>query len=221
MTDRRSKDMAEDIASGLRPRTNRGGMFNATFLVLLLLCSVVVNVLLAHRVSGLRNAIDEMKSEGRLQVGTNVPPIEGQSVDGASQTLNYADASVPTVLYVFTPQCGWCKKNIDNLRMLISNSGSSYRIVGVSLTRQDLKEYIEKEHLKLPVYTDISEPTKLAYRVGGTPETIVVSPQSKVLKVWLGVYQDEIRQEIDNYLNVHLPGNVGRSKVSWVISSLG
>jgi len=80
---------------------------------MLLLTSVVLNVLLARKLVSLQGSIEVIKSEGRLQVGTKVPALEGQSVDGLKQTLNYADVAVPTVLYVFTPQCVWCAKNIE------------------------------------------------------------------------------------------------------------
>jgi peroxiredoxin len=172
----------------------------------LLFVSVGLNIALARRVSSLKASLDTVRSEGRLQVGATVPVIRGHSIAGAQQTLDYGDVQIPTVLYVFTPQCGWCKKNLDNLRALIYSSGSGYRLVGVSLTRQDLKEYLAKERLSLPVYTDVGDSTRATYRLGLTPTTIIISPEARVLKVWSGVYTDGIRQEIEAYLNVRLPG---------------
>jgi peroxiredoxin len=182
------------------------GVVNLTLLSSLLFASVVLNVFLARKVSVLTASIEKVKAEGRLKPGTIVPVIQGRSVDGAQQTLDYSDVHVPTVLYVFTPQCGWCAKNADNLRALIANSGSRYRIVGISLTRQDLKQYLEEKGFSLPVYTDIADSTKAIYRLGGTPTTIIVSPEARVMKVWSGVYVDNIRREIEESLKVHLPG---------------
>jgi peroxiredoxin len=182
------------------------GIVNLSLVSVLLFASVVLNVFLARKVSMLRATIEAFKSEGRLQVGTKVPVIEGLSVDGTNQTLDYGSVRIPTVLYVFTPQCGWCAKNVENLRTLIANSGSGYRVIGISLTKQDLKKYLEKERLSLPVYTDVGDSTRIAYRLGGTPTTIVISPEATVLKVWSGAYTDGIRQEIESYLRVQLPG---------------
>jgi len=179
---------------------------NVTLVSTLLFASVVLNIFLAQKVSRLKASIEVVKLEGQLQVGNTLPLMQGRSVNGAEQVLNYGEVHIPTVLYVFTPQCTWCAKNLDNLRVLISDSGSRFRVIGISLTRKDLKGYLEKEGLSFPVYTDIGEQIISTYRLGSTPETIVVSPEAKVLKVWSGVYVDGTRQEIESYLKVHLPG---------------
>jgi len=176
---------------------------NATFLTILLSLSVLVNIFLARKVKILSTPITPA---GLLQVGTSVPPIVGQAKDGTEQTLSYDSSQLPTVLYVFSPQCGWCKKNLGNLKVLIDNSGTSYRLVGISLTDQDLKNYIIDNDLQMPVYTNLDDSVRAKYRLTGTPMTIVVSPESKVLKVWIGAYRDNIGQEISKYLKVKLPG---------------
>jgi peroxiredoxin len=199
MTDHEGKE-----ASGTRSYGKRLGSFaNPAWMRVLLASSVVINILLASDVSSLRRAIEALKAEGRLQVGAAVPAIEGRSVDGAQELLNY-NVSIPTVLYVFTPQCLWCKKNLANLHALIDNSGSRYRVVGVSLTREGLRDYLNKEHLQFPVYTDIADSVKAVYHLGTTPTTIVISPQARVLRIWYGAYEDGIRTEMEAYLNVHL-----------------
>ncbi len=176
-----------------------------TLVGVLLLISVILNIFLARKVSR-STAMEMARSESLLRVGTAVPAIEGRSVDGAKKALDYHEVQIPTILYVFSPQCGWCEKNLDNLKALVGSSGSRYRVVGISLSHQDLKEYVEEKALALPVYTDIADPIRTAYRLGATPTTIVVSPEGKVLKVWSGVYSDRNRQEIEAYLDIHLPG---------------
>jgi hypothetical protein len=39
-----------------------------------------------------------------------------------------------------------------------------------------------------------------------TPETIVISPDNKVVRVWHGAYETAVRQEIEKFLQVRLPG---------------
>lgn len=172
----------------------------------LLLLSVILNVFLARDVSMLKRNADKLVEEGRLKVGAAVPSIRVHSVEGEDAVLNFAEVNAPTVLYVFTPQCPWCRKNVGNLRALIDSSGPRFRVVGISLTGRDLKEYLSQEHLNFRVYTDVQESTRIAYHLGGTPMTIVVSPQAEVLKVWYGAYQDDIRPEIERYFQVQLPG---------------
>jgi peroxiredoxin len=169
----------------------------------LLLISLTLNVVSARRLSSLQK---RMELQGDLQVGASMPPIVGLDSHGQPTRINYSDVKVPTVLYVFTPQCGWCKKNLPNFHALIDQAGTKYRIIGIALTRRDLDSYITTEALRLPVYADIRSDVSEAYRLGGTPETIVISPESKVLRVWHGAYQEGIQAEIEQFFRVHMPG---------------
>jgi hypothetical protein len=85
---------------------------DATFWIacLLLLASVAVNVVQSLRISSLRSRLEGLASEHDLRVGSKVPDIIGLTPEGKTQTLRFQEASLPTVLYVFTPQCGWCKR---------------------------------------------------------------------------------------------------------------
>jgi peroxiredoxin len=201
-----SESASEGVSNVLGPRTDR--IVDVALMCTLLFCSVVLNIGLAWKVSTLTKAINTTRSRSLLPIGTIVPQIHGQSVLGSPQTLNYGDVTVPTVLYAFTPQCGWCKKNLANLQALIKNSGSRYRVVGIALNKQDLPDYLEKEQLHFPVYTDIPASIQDRYRFGQTPTTIVVSSEGTVQKVWAGVYREGVRQEIEDYLHIQLPVTV-------------
>ena len=98
------------------------------------------------------------------------------------------------------------QKNVLNLHGLIDQADGRYRVVGVSLTRQDLDSYVRSENLQIPIYADIRTDVRDSYRLGGPPETIVVSPEGKVLKIWMGAYEPPTRSEIEQFLGVHLPG---------------
>lgn len=54
-----------------------------------------------------------------------------------------------------------------------------------------------------PVY-EVSAESALAYRLGGTPQTIVVSPYGQVVKIWDGAYEGDLKREFE----VGLPGIV-------------
>lgn len=183
-------------------RWKRGFLDRFTLCALLCL-SVLVNVFLARQLETSRKSLE---GPAVLEVGSNVPPITGRLVSGVESKLQYNDTNLPTVLYVFTPQCGWCKKNVNNLKEMIKGSGSRYRVVGISLTTEDLKDYVSKNELNFPVLSDLNDATVKTYKLYGTPTTIVVSPASKVLKVWSGVYRERNLQEINRFLGVQLPG---------------
>ena len=173
--------------------------------VVLLICSLGLNLLLGLRVSKLNRTVESMRFGNDLRIGTQVPAIEGRVLGARPQDLHFVDSKVPTVIYVFRPDCGWCKRNLDNLRSLVAASGPHYRIVGLSLpSTASVASYLQMTQLNFPVYTDVAEASIQAYHLGGTPETIVVSPQSKVLRVWIGAYQGPMLKDIENYLGVPL-----------------
>lgn len=185
---------------------------NAWLLISLLTCSVIINLLLALRVSSLNRTVVSLALSftNGLDVGATVPPIEARPLNGLPEKIGFGKASVPTVLYIFRPDCVWCAKNLANLRVLIASAGSRYKIVGLSLPSEspgkDLISYLRDTQLEFPIYVDISAATMSAYHLGGTPQTIVVSPQGKILKVWTGAYQGPILEDVEKYLKVRLPG---------------
>jgi peroxiredoxin len=166
--------------------------------------SVGLNVLLARKVVSLRVQNGRIEDSGRLRVGSSVPALTGYSVDGKPLGVGFGDLHIPTVIYVFSPQCGWCAKNLENFRALIAQAGAGYRIVGLATTRQDLDDYLHRERLTVPVFASVDSAVVGAYHLGATPTTIVVSPEAKVLRVWTGAYQGVLRHEIESFLGVHL-----------------
>lgn len=176
--------------------------------IALLVASTVVNVLLAAKVTSLRSVITYMKSEHSLKVGTVVSKIEARALDGSTKAIRYDDVQVPTILYVFTPTCGWCAKNLENVRTMERNTAGRYRLVGVSLSQTNLKEYLQREGLTFPTYTDINARSKEELHLGGTPQTIIVSPAGVVTHTWTGAFDGEQKAAVEKALAIHLPGLV-------------
>lgn len=176
------------------------------FLILLLLFMVIANVALLRKVSSQEATILALKGGLSLKVGDHVPPIQGARPTGELATLDYSQSQMPIVLYVFTPQCPWCKKNIDNLHALAANSGKAYRLIGIALNDKDLIPYIQKEDLGFPVFTHLDANTIRSYHFSETPDTIVISTKGQVLKIWRGAYQANTKEDIAKYLGMSFPG---------------
>lgn len=141
-----------------------------------------------------------------LQVGDSVAPLKVSNLDGQQEVISYQDNEQAVVLYVFTPSCIWCTRNLDNIRALVLNKRNSYRFVGVSLVDEGVKDYVSKNNLSLPVYSALSEETKQEYKFGSTPQTLVISPNGKVLQNWEGAYTGQQQSEIERFFDVTLPG---------------
>jgi hypothetical protein len=45
-----------------------------------------------------------------------------------------------------------------------------------------------------------------AYKSSGTPETIIISPEGRVVRAWPGAYTGQFQHEVENFFNVSLPG---------------
>jgi peroxiredoxin len=191
--------------SSASPR--RGGRLNSHMLVVVLsgtlVLSVTVNVLLAHR---LRRLNVPKPAERILTIGSTLPPIRLKALDGHQEWLSYQNSTQPTVLYVFTPSCSWCARNMDNFKTLLDKERGHYRFIGLSLSGETLPEYVAKNDLKLPVYYGVSSETLKTYKFGTTPQTIVVSPEGRILQDWVGAYAGDQKTQVEAFFRVTLPG---------------
>jgi len=73
-------------------------------------------------------------------------------------------------------------------------------VVLLSLTEGDFSDYGGRDEVLV-----VTKETRLALKLGGTPQTIVVSPEGKVQRNWFGAYADNTN-EVESALGVTLPG---------------
>lgn len=181
------------------------------FLTVMLVVSVALNVGLAHKVREFTSAQEAQLARleaRRLKSGTSVPPLTLKHLDQEAQvpeTISYAGTTTPTVLYVLSPTCGWCAKNKGSIRQLIAEKGDDYRFIGVSLIEEGAARYATEHALGAPLYAGITEEQKTAYKMGGTPQTIVISPKGVVVASWHGAYLGKQKKAIEKFFDVDLP----------------
>lgn len=171
-------------------------------LLFLLLASLSLNVYLGWKVKQ-GNAVPNLPP--KVALGTRVDPIAVSSLDGVMQTISYQDTDKPTVLYILSPDCIWCDRNRENIAKL-GELGDRFRFIGLSLKESGLKEYVEKQHIKFPVYTRVAAEAITSLGLGTTPQTIVISPDGRVLKNWTGAYSERTRGEVEEFFRTSLPG---------------
>jgi peroxiredoxin len=175
-------------------------------LLLLLAVSVTVNVLLAHKVRSLTYHRSARLDDRLLKIGTSMAPLAVKRLDGQEDVISYQGTNQPTVLYIFTPPCSWCARNLDNFKELVARKSAEYRFIGIALSKEGLPEYVAKNGLTIPVFTDVSLETRKRYKLGGTPETIVLSPEGRVLQSWIGAYAGAQKSQVEAFFQVSLPG---------------
>jgi thioredoxin-related protein len=175
-------------------------------MTVILAVSLAVNLLLAYKIKGLNDAAGQASPQQPSLVGASVPPLKATRLDGRQDVVSYAGSDRPVVLYVFAPQCLWCARNMDNFKTLLSQKQDSFRFVGLALREDGVREYVAENKLDLPIYYNPAEEAMRDYKFASTPQTIVVSPEGKVLQNWVGAYSGRQQDEVEKYFGVHLPG---------------
>jgi hypothetical protein len=173
---------------------------------LLLGVSALLNIRLASEVKQLKASIVALKTDRRLQPGTKVAALDAKDLEGRASSVRVQAVGLPTIVYVFTPQCGWCKRNEANLRALVQQTAGRYRVIALSLTDKDLAAYAKALPAGVPVYREPSEGTRATLKLGGTPHTIVLAATGVVEASWVGAFQGASKGEIEKVLSIRLPG---------------
>jgi peroxiredoxin len=168
-------------------------------LLLLLATSLGTNVFLYRHHTPVR-AVEP------LRVGQQVPELVATSLDGDLVRFRF---DKPAVLYVFSPSCIWCERNLENARHLAMDVRGKYEFIAIASDSNKLREYLDSKHLSWRVLTDVPQHIRTAYRIAGTPQTIVVGTGGKVLHVWPGAYRGNIADEIERTFGIKLPGIKG------------
>ena len=175
------------------------------FLMLLLVTSLCLNVYLGWQVKLSKKGSPPQKI-AELSPGMKVNTFTAVNLQGVHLTISYDDTNKPTVFYVISPGCIWCKRNQANIDKLADTKGNDFRFIGLSLTDSGLREYIGEHPLKFPIYTGLTSETITSLGLGSTPHTIVISPQGEVLKSWTGAYIENLQPDVEAYFGVQLPG---------------
>jgi len=109
-----------------------------------------------------------------------------------------------TLIYVFSPTCIWCKRNLPSIRDLANQLKPPYRVLGMVQSTEGLKDYLSVNHLPFSVVVDDDPYDLSTLDVQGTPQTILVAG-GKVIHNWSGAYEAAVKGSIQSTLHVSLP----------------
>lgn len=198
--------LAEWFKHGVTYRKPQPALTTFVVVAVLLVLSLGTNLLLTRRVSALKNQVRVIRSEMRLTEGDKVRPVPAKDPQGNSVVFDYRTNKLPTVVFVISPTCKWCTQNIMNMRALVEKASDRFQFVGFSLSSDKLHDYVTQNKLNFPMYTDLPLNPTSDYKLGGTPQTLVVSPTGEVMKVWSGAFADNLQKDVEAYFGVSLPG---------------
>lgn len=172
--------------------------------ILVLIASAALNVWFAYRLGSLSSELRIVRSPSTTLAGKTLPPLTGHRVNvrGSStvQTAEEApqelrlDNNGCNVLYVFSEDCEWCKKNLSNvakMRRDLDTVGA--RVVAISFdpNQDKLQRYVQKAMPEFEVFAALADGSRKTLRVPGTPWTVAVDSRGTVLAEWPGMYDDK------------------------------
>lgn len=185
--------------------------FHSFILTIMLIVSVLLNVLMAQRLDKLKDLMpksDNNRAPALIpKPGAKVAPFAVKDTKGNMITITYNEEQKSTVLYFFSSSCTWCSYNIDNIRHLETRIKDKYRLIGISLDDNNVEKYSLKHSLKFPIFTgELTPDMQDMYGLIQVPQTIIITSDSKLEKSWRGAYHGRIRDEVEKYFNIVLPG---------------
>jgi hypothetical protein len=181
----------------------RGWRSVSRFGVLVVLCSsVMLNMVQADRLRAVSSP------SAQPAVGTTMPAMHVTSVDGRPVEIAFREQ--PVILYYFSPTCAWCERNWVNIKALVAATEGRYRFIGLT-SATNVGPFLRQRGLTFEVYTGVSPDAARVYHFGGTPHTVVVSADGRVLHAWAGLYGGTQQGEIERAFGVTLPGPSPRS----------
>jgi hypothetical protein len=178
-----------------------------------LFVSLGLNVYQGLKLKGALDPVSGVRAGARFPI--SLPVLDAA---GKPAVLNFAEDSRPTVVYVLSPLCGWCKRNEANIKTLMADAGARFRFIGLSVEGKSLKEYAAENRAPFPVYLVSSQDQVKSLHLDGTPQTVVIDATGKVEKAWQGAYLEGNKKEIEKFFGVKLPGLQEISAVSDVNS---
>jgi hypothetical protein len=177
---------------------------DVVFLLVLLAASLGFNLWVARRANGAGG--NPRYGEFHASVGRSVPVLSLKTLAGEPISVKVAGVGRPTVVYALKPSCVWCARNMGNVKHMVASTKDKFTFVGVSLEPEGVEAYVKRWALDFPVYVEPSTDTLNA--LGGldvTPQTIVITPQGVVQKIWDGAYLSQ-SSEIEKFFGLSLPG---------------
>jgi peroxiredoxin len=169
------------------------------------LAAIVLIVLLSA--VGAFQILQKKRSPGPLlRAGDRLPALELRTLERASVILDWGTHSTSTFVYVFSPDCAWCQRNVDAARVAFDKASSlGYRVVGLSLQEHGLTESLKHHPLSIPVYVGPYREMVRLLKLEMAPETVLVSRSGLVQRVFLGAYVGRTAEELQKVLRIRLP----------------
>jgi len=139
-----------------------------------------------------------------VEVGARIPDLHVLDIgSGRDVAVEWNADSRPSVVYLFQPNCAWCKRNLAGEKALAQLPG--YRFLALSITDSGLKEYAAENKFPFPLYSAKDRKGIEALKPVATPMTIVIGHDGKVQAVFPGAYTARSAPAMEKVFGLKLP----------------
>lgn len=170
---------------------------------------VFANFKLLEANRALRSLQEAAKRERMLKEGAVVPALHGVRMDGEFVQYGFDTDPRSTLLFVLSARCRICDKNWINWKKIIATvREDEYRLLFANLDSEPLPDDYVKLHglAELDVIELVDPQSRIDYRMGYTPQTILIDSGGRVQALWTGIltFPEERIQELQDKLGVSL-----------------
>lgn len=142
-----------------------------------------------------------------IKVNSPIPPLQATRLDGTREAISLP-SDKDTVIYVLSPNCGWCQRNYANIVALWTGARRKFNFIGLSIngTRDELRKSLTTRPLPFDVMLVDTNGARGVAFLQGTPTTVVVGRTGLIEASWVGAYDARRLPVLRDYFGVPLPG---------------
>jgi len=143
-------------------------------------------------------------SPANLKIGDSAPAFTVQSLEG--NVISLADyQGLPVVVRFILTDCKYCRADTPVLNDYYARYGAKgLRVLYVDtlgIERATLEAFARELDIRFPVARDVSGRVAASYKVKVLPQTIILSPDHKIIAAILGgVSEPELNRVLSPYL---------------------
>ena len=133
-----------------------------------------------------------------LSEGATVRSLDARDINGIDVNLNYGESEPRTLLMWFSPTCASCEANQEFWNELYrDNKSEDLCFLGICACDPEEATWAASEYDLQFTIMSTSDPSTIEdYKGNVLPQTILISPQGKVQRVWPGSLTTEQKDEI-------------------------
>ena len=171
-----------------------------TLILIVVIVAMGVEILyLLHQNQKLTAIIEDPKRYfATLTADDIVPSFTATDIRGQEVSLRYSPTAPHSVLFWFAPTCSSCEDNIEFWNHIYTDYNSeNVRCLGLCVGKTgEAGEYVAQHEIQFPVVCTDEAFIVERYRGNVLPQTVIVSPEGRIVEVWPGALGQSNKEKV-------------------------